>query len=81
MQTLQSYANTQQLVDGVCTCVGGWRALSRKLVLPKVVNININIIIMTIIMNIINTNIIIVIMGWSFPEVDVAQGHLACRQG
>ena len=73
---MQSYANTQRLVDGLCTCVGGWRALSRKLVLPKVINININ-----IIMNIINTNIIIVIVGWSFPEVGVAQGHLACRQG
>ena len=72
---MQSYANTQRLGDGLCTCVGGWRALSRKLVLPKVVNIIIN-----INMNI-NTNIIIVIVGWSFPEVGVAQGHLACRQG
>ena len=78
---MQNYANTQRLVDGVCTCVGGWRALSRKLVLPKVVTININIIINIIMTIIINTNIIIVIVGWYFPEVDVAQGHLACRQG
>ena len=55
---MQSYANTQRLGDCLCTCVGGWRALSRKLVLPKVINITINIII-----NIINTNIIIVIVG------------------
>ena len=51
---MQSYAITQQLVDCLYTCVGGWRALSRKLVLPKVINI---------IMNIININIIIVIVG------------------
>lgn len=74
---MQSYANTQQLVDCLYTCVGGWRALSRKLVLPKVINIIINITINIII----NTNIVIVIVGWSFPEVGVAQGHLACRQG
>ena len=51
MQTRNDWSNA-------CVRVGGWRALSRKLVLPKVINI-----IITIIVNIINTNIIIVRVG------------------